>query len=375
MTRVFSISLLGFIILTSLIVPVSAETDFSSDLRYAWFGSPSAATDDYTSFISNTLQPVYQGLSKNFYLALSFPIDDILYPYEYYTFSFVFSGSAVTDLAEDRTFLTNEVSYLGNPFYIRDRTTRYNLHLDPFYSGSEPYKSYPLDGFDVYNEFSNNSQIFKFTILAERLYWYQNSTNEFDYVGLLFKLNEEYIRNHSDVVVLVSIRGHYELAEATSDLELLKQIGVYTGQIIGSIDENSDYLGHEINNVRLDVVDSVNNITDLISEDAGFENNIDSSVNDFTGQNSRLTGLSTSILQSGVTINGVTYVISNPSSNLFEGVLAAYGSDLSNFNLTAPVSASIFRHVIDSWVSVFGILIFMSLIIGVLGALLGRSTG
>lgn len=375
MIQIFCTSLLVFIILTSLIVPASAETDFSSDLRYAWFGSSSAASDESTRYISSTLQPVFQGLDKNFYLALSFPIDDILYPFEYYTFSFVFSGSAVTDLDENKTFLTDEVSYLGNPFYIRDRTTSYYLHLNPYYSGSEPYLGYPLEGFNVYNEFYNNSQIFQFTILAEKLFYFQDSTGEYDYFGLLFKLNEEYIKNNGDIVVLISIKGHYEIAESNTDLEILKQISYSTETIVSNINFHGYQLSDDINDLRDDVVDSVNNITDIISTDAGFQNNIGSSVNDFTGQNARLTGLSTSILQSGVTINGVTYVISNPTSNLFEGVLAAYGSDLSNFNLTAPVSASIFRHVIDSWVSVFGILIFMSLIIGVLGALLGRSTG
>lgn len=345
-------------------------TDFSSSLRYAWFGAPSSASNAYTTYISSTLQPVFNGLTKNFYLALSFPFET-LNNFDYYTFSFVFSGSAVTYLDENHTFLTDDVYYLGNPTYIRDRTTPYDLHLDPTYSGIQPFRMGLIEGFDKYTEFYNNSQIFKFTILADRFLQYQDTGYREADVGILFKLDEDYIKNNSDVVVLISLKGHYELTDSTTDLEILKQISLSTETIVQQISSSTEYIAEGISYV----IEPLNDIADLIYTDAGFENNIDSSVSDFRSQNSRLNAFTTSILQSGVTINGVTYVISNPTSNLFEGVLAAYGSDLSNFNLTAPVSASIFRHVIDSWVSLFGILIFMSLIIGVLGALIGRSTG
>lgn len=159
----------------------------------------------------------------------------------------------------------------------------------------------------------------------------------------------------------------------TSDLiPVDDQTLLYLNQIQGTI-ENGFTSVIDAQNLTNDKLDSIDSAINGNYVDPSDMENIDNTIGDHSAAEAEVNGALDDILNMDIEDADGNSINVSFDGNFFQNLENSF-----NFNVSGPAvanSASIFRNTLTGFIGLFGPFIFFPLVLGILGALLGRASG
>lgn len=171
----------------------------------------------------------------------------------------------------------------------------------------------------------------------------------------------------ADIFMLNGISSVVDEKEASDAEKIITALGQQTSTLLEAIESGDQKV---INTI----VQENEALRDLIQGEPQ-DTSVGSEFADVAGQYSELdaeaSGMVDDFYNREVNIDGQTYSLSM-ADNQFEVLQSAYSGVLDNFTGDLTYTSTLFRQSLDTWIRLFGIFVFFPLILGLIGALLGR---
>lgn len=307
-----------------------------------------------------------------------------------YAITIYVKGSATTDLS-DYDFIDEERIYLVlNPAVAYNFSNAENATIltnsssvtTPYQGGKLEYIDYSLSRGD----YTYGEQTFQILVKGSDLLY--SSDN---YCSLLMYMVSDRWSSYAsaDIFMLNGITSVVDEQEASDAEKIISALGSQLSELIDAV-ENGDqeiinnilssnqtlqnFIGNEVDNISNVIQDENEALRDLISgepQDTSVGKEFSDVASDYSELDAEANNLVDDLFSREITVDGKTISLTM-SSNKIDALKSAYSTVLDNWGGTLPYTSTLVRQHLDVWIQIFGIFIFFPLLLGLIGALLGR---